>query len=145
MSDEERRRSLAALDAAAGAAYRASKTDQARISQIWRERDDPHPLDDVEVLTADIGSYVSKILRGGEFESTRVVGGYVSRIVDRRKFEDLEEAIPHLRRMVVLDDLTLQRFGREHAGEYPAIMAYLQMLEAIRLEAILEAARDSRA
>ncbi|MCY1069784.1 hypothetical protein OV090_33900 [Nannocystis sp. RBIL2] len=128
MSDEERRRSLAALDAAAGAAYRASTAEQGRISQIWRERDDPHPLDVVEVLTADIGGYVSKILRGGQFES-------------------IVAALEHLRRMAVFEDPILREFCDAHAGAYPALMRYLETLEAVRLEAmaIFEAARDSRA
>lgn len=122
------RKTLAALDAAAGAAYRASKTDQARISQIWRERDDPHPLDDVEVLTADIGGYVSKILRGGKFESTGVV-------------------LEHLRRMAVLEDPILREFCDAHAASYPDLMRYLEALEAVRVQAIaiLDAAPDLRA
>jgi hypothetical protein len=110
--------------------YQASGPDRGRAHAVWwaRRDADDDPLGVMELLATDIG-------------------GYVARIVDRRKFDDLEQAIPHLRRMVVLDDPTLQRFGREHAGEYPAIMAYLQILETCRCEAlaILEAARASRA
>jgi hypothetical protein len=117
MSDEEKRKTLAALDAAAGAAYRASTAEQGRISQSWHERDDPLPLDDVEVLTADIGGYVSKILRGGQFES-------------------IEAALEHLRRMAVFEDPTLREFCDAHAGAYPALMRYLETLEAVRLAAM---------
>ncbi|MCY1069786.1 hypothetical protein OV090_33910 [Nannocystis sp. RBIL2] len=129
MVPEDKRKQLEELYETSFALYQASGPDRGRVHAIWWERDDDDdPLGVMELLATDIG-------------------GYVSRLVDRRKFDDLEEAIPHLRRMVVLDDPTLQRFGREHAGEYPDLMRYLQILETIRCEAIaiLEAARASRA
>ncbi|MCY1069785.1 hypothetical protein OV090_33905 [Nannocystis sp. RBIL2] len=130
MIPEDKRKLLEVLYEVSFKLYRASGPDRGRAHAVWWERrdDDDDPLGVMELLATDIG-------------------GYVSRIVDRLEFDDLEEAIPHLRRMVVLDDPTLQRFSREHAGEYPDIMAYLQMLEAVRLEAlaILVVARASRA
>ncbi|MCY1007690.1 hypothetical protein OV079_19470 [Nannocystis pusilla] len=129
MVPEDKRKQLEELYETSFALYQASGPDRGRVHAIWWERDDDDdPLGVMELLATDIG-------------------GYVSRLVGRRKFDDLEQAIPHLRRMVVLDDPTLQRFGREHAAEYPDLMRYLQILETCRCEAlaILEAARASRA
>ncbi|MDC0667127.1 hypothetical protein [Nannocystis radixulma] len=117
MTDEDRRKRLAELDAAADELYQASQGDQNRISQIWWEREDAHPLDHVEVLSADIGGYVSRIIRGGEFTS-------------------IGEAIRHLRKLVVLDDPTLRTFFESHSGEFPDLLRYLRLLEEIRGEAI---------
>lgn len=117
MFDEDRRKRLAELDAAASELYRVSQADQGRIDKIWWERDDPHPMDDVEVLTADIG-------------------GYVSRIVDNGEFESIGAAIQQLRELVVLEDTTIKAFLQSHAGEFPDLMRYLEMLEKIRREAI---------
>lgn len=130
MVPEDKRKLLEVLYEVSFELYRASGPDRGRAHAVWWERRDvdDDPLGVMERLATDIG-------------------GYVSRIVDRREFEDLEEAIPHLRRMVVLDNPTLRRFGREHAGEYPDIMRYLQILETCRCEAlaILEAVRNARA
>jgi hypothetical protein len=130
MVPEDKRKQLEELYETSFALYQASGPDRGRAHAVWWERRDADddPLGVMELLATDIG-------------------GYVSRIVDRLEFEDLEQAIPHLRRMVVLDDPTLQRFSREHAGEYPDLMGYLQILETCRCEALalLEAARASRA
>lgn len=130
MVPEDKRKLLEVLYEVSFELYQASGPERGRAHAVWWERKDADddPLGVMERLATHIG-------------------GYVARIVDRRKFDDLEEAIPHLRRMVVLDDPTLQRFAREHAGEYPDIMRYLQILETIRCDAlaILEAARAARA
>ncbi|WP_434416763.1 hypothetical protein [Nannocystis pusilla] len=129
MIPEDKRKLLEVLYAVSFELYRASGPDRGRTHAFWwaRRDDDDDPLGVMELLATDIG-------------------GYVSRIVERRKFEDLDEAIAGLQRMVVLDNPTLWRFGREHAGEYPDIMRYLQSLETCRCEAlaILEAVRNAR-
>ncbi|MFY0541469.1 hypothetical protein [Nannocystis pusilla] len=129
MIPEDKRKLLEVLYAVSFELYRAGGPERGRVHAIWWERDDDDdPLGVMEVRATDIG-------------------GYAARIVDCRKFDDLDEAIGHLRRLLVLDDPTLARFCREHGDEYPNIVGYLRMLETVRLEAIaiLAAARDARA